>query len=145
MFDDVKSSKSKNDLSKNFTFSKSPKESVAGIAISAIRIKIRTLAFSLDILNLSINVAVGTSKILIPEVKAATNNNTKNAAETTFPKGICENIFGKVTKTSPAPEFGSRPNEKTAGKIIIPAKSANAVSENIIVYADFVIFLSSSI
>lgn len=143
MFDEAKSSELKivlPNIAKSF---KMPKDSVAGMAIKLTIIKIKILAFKRDILNCSMNVAVGTSKILMPEVKAAKSKSTKNAIATQFPKGIWAKIFGKVTKTKPAPEFGSSPNEKTAGNIIIPASSANNVSEKIIVYADFVIFLSS--
>ena len=89
--------------------------------------------------------ATGTSKILIPEVRAAKRSKTKKAVKIILPWLIWEKICGKVTKTNPAPEFGSKPNENMAGKIIIPAISANIVSKNIIVYADFAIFLSSLI
>ena len=45
--------------------------------------------------------------------------------------------------TSPAPELGSSPNENIAGKIIIPAINAKNVSDKIIVYVVFAMFLSS--
>ena len=142
-FDVRKSRKSNKVLPIIFTSPKIPKDKVAGIAIADIMQNSMVQAFVRDILNLSISVAQGPSTILIPEVSAAQNNKTKNANETKFPHGICENIFGRVTKTSPAPEFGSILNENTAGNIIIPANIANAVSDKIIVYADFTRLLSS--
>ena len=132
-FEVKKSKKSKIDLSKILQFPRSPNESVAGTARADINTNKITHAFCLDILNLSIRVAQGPSRILIPEVTAAQNNKIKNAQETTLPYGICENILGKVTKTKPAPEFGVIPKENTAGKIIIPARIAKIVSEKIIV------------
>ncbi len=129
----MKSRKSNIVLSKILIPSRTPKDNVAGIAITVIIPNRMAHAFILDILNLSIIVAHGPSRMLIPEVTAAQKSRTKNAQEITFPQGICENIFGKVTKTRPAPEFGSILNENTAGNIIIPANIANAVSEIIIV------------
>ncbi len=133
IFDVKKSKKSNIVRPKILTSPKIPNDNVAGIAISEIIKNSILQALILDILNLSINVAQGPSIILMPEVTAALKSNTKNAKETKFPYGTCENILGKVTKTSPAPEFGSRLNENTAGKIIIPARIAKAVSDKIIV------------
>jgi hypothetical protein len=129
----MKSRKSNIVLSKILIPSKIPKDNVAGIAITEIIPNRMAHAFILDILNLSIIVAQGPSRILIPEVTAAQKSKTKNAQEIILPQGICENIFGKVTKTRPAPEFGSILNENTAGKIIIPARIAKAVSDKVIV------------
>ena len=128
-----KSRKSKIDLSRNFIPLKSPNDRVAGIAKIPIIANNMQQAFILEILNLSISVAQGPSRILIPEVTAAQNSRIKNAHEIIFPQGICANILGKVTNTSPAPEFGCMLNENTAGNIIIPASIANAVSDRIIV------------
>ncbi len=133
IFDVKKSKVSKIVFPNIFIFSKLPKDNVAGIAIIEIMKNNKTQALTLDIFKFSTKVAQGHSTILIAEVTAALNNKTKNAKEIQFPKAIWENIFGKVTKASPAPEFGSILNENTAGKIIIPAKSANAVSDKIIV------------
>ena len=58
------------------------------------------------ILNLSVNTAIDTSSMLIPEVIAAAKSNIKNNTETALPCGIWANIYGNVTKTSPAPESG---------------------------------------
>ena len=132
-FDVIKSRKSNIVLSKILTPFSIPKERVAGIAITEIIPNKMEHAFILDILNLSIIVAHGPSRILIPEVTAAQNSKMKNAQAIMLPQGICENIFGKVTKTSPAPELGSILNENTAGKIIIPARIAKAVSDKIMV------------
>ena len=133
MFDVVKSKRSKRVLSKSLKLPKSPKDNVVGIAINEIMKNNITQAFVLEILNLSIKVAQGPSTMLMPEVSAAQKRSTKNAQETTLPKGIFEKIIGSVTKTSPAPEFGSILKENTAGKIIIPANIANIVSDKIIV------------
>jgi len=74
--------------------------------------------------------------MLIPEVIAAQKSKIKNALAIIPPCGICINTFGRVTNTNPAPEFGSKPKENTAGNIIIPARTENNILENIIVYAD---------
>lgn len=60
---------------------KIPKDKVAGIARADIIKNNIVQAFILDILNLSVNDAHGPSTILMPEVTAAQNNNTKNASE----------------------------------------------------------------
>lgn len=133
IFEVKKSKNSKSVLSNILKSFKSPNDSVVGIAISEIIVNKIVQAFALEILNLSTRVAQGPSTMLIPDVTAAQNNKIKNAEEIRFPNGICENIFGKVTKTSPAPESGSIPNENTAGKIIIPARIAKVVSDKIIV------------
>ena len=78
MFDVVKSRKSKNVLPNILKFSKSPKDRVAGIAIIAIIKNIIDVAFSLVILNFSINAAVGASTMLIPDVNAANKRKIKN-------------------------------------------------------------------
>ena len=132
-FEVAKSRKSKIVFPIIFTLSKTPNESDAGIAIAdIIQNKIKQ-AFLRDILNLSVIDATGTSIMLIPDVTAAARSRIKKAAETILPWGILEKIYGRVTKTNPAPEFGSRPNENIAGKIIMPAISANKVSEKIII------------
>ena len=145
MFEDEKSSRSKKDLPAIVKSLRTPKDNVAGIEIKPIIKNNNALALILEMLNLSVRAAAGTSKMLMPEVKAATKRRMKNAAEMIFPKGSWLKIAGRVTKTKPAPESGSSPKDATAGKIIIPARIANIVSAKIIVYADFVMFLSSFI
>ena len=124
---------------------KIPNDNVARTEITPIITNNMLLALILEILQFSINDAMGTSRMLMPDVMAANKSNIKNKIETMFPKGIWAKICGKVTKTKPAPEFGSKPKENIAGKSIIPAISANIVSNKIIVYALFAIFLSSLI
>ena len=132
-FEVIKSRKSKIDLLSMVKWLKTPKESVAGIA-RADTIKNKYVqALFLDIFILSIIDAIGTSIMLMPEVMAAASNRVKNAAETILPYCICAKICGNVTNTNPAPELGSSPKENIAGKIIIPAISANNVSEKIMV------------
>jgi hypothetical protein len=75
-------------LSKILTPSRMPKDKVAGIAKTEIVPNRMAHAFILDILNLSIIVAQGPSRILIPEVTAAQKSRTKNAQEIIFPQGI---------------------------------------------------------
>jgi hypothetical protein len=87
IFDVKKSKKSKIVLPNNFISPKSPNDSVAGIAITAIALNSIILALILEILNLSIRVAQGPSKMLIPEVTAAQNSSIKNAKEIMFPNG----------------------------------------------------------
>ena len=108
---------------------KSPNDKLAKMDKIATDIETKTFALILVIFALSIKLATGTSKILIPDVSAAKNNRMKNAPEIISLYGIWEKIWGRVTKTSPAPEFGSSPKENIAGKIIIPADSANNVSK----------------
>lgn len=133
MFEVVKSRKSKMVLLNRVNLFKRPKDKVAGIAIKDIIPNNIAQDFILEILNCSISVAQGASKILIPDVTAAQNSRTKNAKDTKLPNGSCAKILGRVIKTSPAPDDGSRLNENTAGNIIIPARIANAVSESMIV------------
>jgi len=133
MFDVKKSRKSNIVFPNIVAFSNNPKDNVAGIATTEIRINKITDAFILDILNLSIKVAQGPSTILIPDVIAADNKSTKNAQEIILPYWTWANILGSVTNTSPAPELGSKLKENTAGNIIIPARIANNVSDKIIV------------
>ena len=143
--DVVKSRKSKIFFPNIFKSFNIPKDSVAGIASAdTIQNNIKQ-AFVLENLKRSTIVAIGTSIMLIPEVIAAAKSSIKNATEIMLPCGIWENMYGNVTNTNPAPEDGSSPKENIAGNIIIPAISANIVSEKIIVYVDFVIFLSSLI
>ena len=132
-FEVIKSRKSNNVFLHIVKFPNTPKDSVAGIASIDIIKNTKKQAFPRDIFNLSINDAIGTSIMLIPEVIAAAKRSIKNKTDIILPCGIIENIYGKVTNTSPAPELGSKPNENIAGNIIIPAISANKVSENIIV------------
>ena len=83
---DVKKSKKSNIVRPNIImWSKTPNDSVAGIAIREIIKNSMQHALILDILNLSISVAHGPSIILIPEVIAAQNSKIKNAKETTLP------------------------------------------------------------
>ena len=145
IFEVRKSRKSKIVRSKILTFSSIPKDNDAKTEIVEIIKNNIQQARILEILNLSIKDAQGPSTILIPDVTAAQKSNIKNRKEIPFPYGICANIFGKVTNTRPAPEFGSILKENTAGKIIIPASNAKNVSDKIIVYADFTRLLSSCI
>lgn len=83
-----KSRKSKIDFLKIKISAKSPKDSVAKIEIIATITKITKQAFALEYFILSIKDATGTSKMLMPEVKAAKKSNKKNNAKMTFPKEI---------------------------------------------------------
>ena len=65
--------------------SKIPKDNDAGTENIDIMINNMQQALSLDILNLSTRVAQGPSIMLIPEVTAAQNSNTKNAADIRLP------------------------------------------------------------
>ena len=88
MFDVVKSRKSKIDFPQIFTPLNKPKDKDAGIASIEIIINNNKQALVLVMLNFSIIVAQGASRILMPEVTAAQNKSTKNAKEIIFPKGI---------------------------------------------------------
>ena len=81
----IKSKKSKIVFWKIVRCFKRPKDNVAGIAIIEIIPNKIADALTLEILNLSIKVATGTSKILIPDVNAATRRNIKNAIKTRLP------------------------------------------------------------
>ena len=61
-----------------------PKDKVASVESIAITTNKITLAFVLEIFNLSTSDAIGTSKILMPEVRAANKINIKNAVETIY-------------------------------------------------------------
>ena len=81
----IKSKKSKIVFWKIVRCFNKPKDNVAGIAIIEIIPNKIVDALTLEILNLSIKVATGTSKMLIPDVNAATRRNTKNAIKTRLP------------------------------------------------------------
>ena len=132
-FEVTKSRKSNSVLPNILKPPQHPNDKDAGIAISEMIQNSMVQAFLREIPNRSIIVAQGPSTMLIPEVNAAQKSNTKNADDIIPPKGICENILGRVTNTNPAPEFGSIPKENTAGNIIIPARTAKVVSDKIIV------------
>lgn len=87
-FDVKKSKKSNMDLLKIKQPFSMPNDKVAGIAIIEIKINSSVQAFILDILNLSVIVAHGPSRTLIPEVIAAQSNNIKNSNATMLPPDI---------------------------------------------------------
>ena len=70
-----------------------PKDNEQGIIKTETIIETTTVAFSLDILNASRNEAIEASIILIEEVKAAKNNNTKKITAKILP------INGSFSKT----------------------------------------------
>ena len=88
IFEVIKSIKSNIDLSKNLIPFKIPKDSVAGIEKILIMPNITAQAFILENLNLSVRVAQGPSRILIPDVTAAQNKRIKKAKEIMLPQGI---------------------------------------------------------
>ena len=88
IFEVTKSRKSKIVLPNNLISPKALKESVAGIARAEIIIKSKMHDFNLVNLNLSLKVATETSRMLMPEVKAAQKSNIKNKSATIFPCGI---------------------------------------------------------
>ena len=122
---------------------KIPKDNVAGILITATIILNKTVAFCLEILKWLINAYIAVSKMLIPDVTAAKNNNIKNIKPINTGHGSFANISGNAIKTKDAPADGVTPNENTMGNIIIPAIIAIKVSKKINVYADFTMLLSS--
>ena len=87
-FDVIKSRKSKMFLPRILKFFNSPNDNVAGIDITEIMKNKYVQALFFDIFNFSIIDAIGTSRILIPEVTDAANNKIKNEKDTIFPCGI---------------------------------------------------------
>ena len=72
--------------------------------------------------------AIRFSNTAITVESAANDMNRKNSVPHSWPSGICSKMLGSVMNASPAPEPGSTPNAKQAGKMIRPASSATAVS-----------------
>ena len=70
-----------------------------------------------------------TSKREIEEVMAARKSAKKKRSCSMEPNGICWNISGSTTNTSPGPSEGAMPNAKTAGIMARPERRAKAVSE----------------
>lgn len=64
----------------------------------------------------------------IVDVREAKNNNKKNATDQKCPPSIWEKIVGSTSNTKVGPAVGSAPKEKTAGKIIMPERTATNVS-----------------
>lgn len=118
-------------LSNNFKLESIPKDKEAKTLINAIIEETITVAFFLDILQFSINAAIGVSIMLIPDVMAANSKSTKNKTPNNAPNGNLTNISGSEININVAPAVGSTPKENTIGKIIIPAKSAINVSKKI--------------
>ena len=73
-----------------------------------------------------------TSRRATALVTAAKNTSKKNKAAKIEPPAMASNTFGRVTKISPGPEAGSRPQENTAGKMAMPASTAIQVSKRAI-------------
>ena len=88
MLDVMKSRKSKIVFLQIVKFSNNPNDKQAGTEIKPIIMNNIVQAFLRDTLNLSDIEAVGTSKILIPDVIAAARSKIKNNAETISPCGI---------------------------------------------------------
>ena len=60
--------------------------------------------------------------------KLAKIMNRKNSAPQKRPPAMLTNTCGRVTNISDGPCSGDTPNEKQAGKMIVPAMSATKVS-----------------
>src|SRR5690625_6647232 len=78
------------------------------------------------------------SNIENAEVKVANKNNNKKISKKNAPNGILLNTAGSTTNKSPGPSVGSKPKEKTAGKIANPAKREMIIFIVTIVKADLV-------
>ena len=80
------------------------------------------------VFNDSTNHATPGSRREIAELSAAILNSTKNNLPNITHSGIFTKAQGKVTKTKPGPDAGSKLLAKTIGKIAIPARIATVVS-----------------
>ena len=112
-------------------------------AMIVIKTAVMAIAFPREILYSSIMKVMGISLNEIVEVIEAKNSRRKNNVAQIEPPGICWKMVGNISKISLGPALGSRPNEKTAGKITIPARIATSVSSPEIVTASFMRLLSS--
>ena len=109
IFDVKKSRKSKQVLFNILKPLKIPKDKLAGILISAIKIDRITTDFFLEILKLSIKHATDVSIKLIPDVIAAKNSKKKNKSAQGIAHGIFLKISGSEINTREAPAEGSIP------------------------------------
>jgi len=77
------------------------------------------------------------------DVTAARKKGCKRGPDRRFRAGILLKTLGMVIKVRPKPESGSRPKEKTLGKMISPASMATAVlvSTTIVEWPPFFAFL----
>src|SRR5215203_203642 len=117
---------------------------IGGIAIRNATIAMSHTTVRLDNRVLSVSAATSTSNAASPERYPAPSRLTKNSRPNSHPAGMATNTFGSVAKMSPGPLFGSRPSEKTAGKIANPASSPENVSPNAVHHA-FAVRLSFSV
>ena len=92
-------------------------------------------AFLRLIPNISIENDSIFSNTAITVEKLAKVMNRKNKAPQSLPPAILVNILGRVTNISDGPASGSTPNEKHAGKMIIPDTIATKVSSTHILAA----------
>lgn len=112
--------------------------------IMRIMVRIK-LAFLLVIPVSPIIDATLTSIIEIAEVSAAEKSKAKNAIEKKLPYGINSKAFGRVVNASSAPAVGCSPKVNTREKIAVPASRAAAMSDMVMINADFVMSVSSGI
>lgn len=75
------------------------------------------------------------------EVRDAISNRRKKIIDQTSPKGIWRKMSGSTTNTNFGPASGCIPNEKTAGKMMIPAMMATMVSRPAMMDALLTIFV----
>ena len=95
----------------------------------------RIVAARRDIWNSSQTKAMNISLIEMVDVSEASTSRKKNNVLQTSPPCNRLKIEGRTSKTSLGPASASIPNEKTAGNIITPAKTATSVSSKAVVVA----------
>ena len=141
-----KSKKSKNDIPKIFTKSKTPYPSDDAEPITSITTTIKRELFLRLNFNSSEIVATLASIMEIALVKAASKTSKKKVIPAKVPTPILAKVLGNVINISEGPAcnvLGSPPEKaNTAGIIIIPAKRAIPVSNISICVVDFSISTS---
>src|SRR5690625_441803 len=138
IFETIESRKSKIVWPNMVTSLNNPKDKADGTPTRKMRIPvIQVTFFRLDGSFLVIDATI-ISNIENAEVKVANKNNNKKISKKNAPNGILLNTAGSTTNKSPGPSVGSKPKEKTAGKIANPAKREMIIFIVTIVKADLV-------
>ena len=137
IFDTKKSAASKMMWPKIVMSPSIPKDKADGIPTIKIRIPVIHVTFFLFVVSPFVTAATIISNIENADVKVANKNNNKNTIKKITPNGIWSKTAGRTMNNNPGPSVGSKPNEKTAGKIANPAKIEIKTFINTIVVADF--------
>lgn len=119
----TKSTRSKNERPKIVMCDNEPNDKALGIPSKKMKIPTIHAVRARLTRRFPITVETTISSNEIADVIVANNNKMKKIIKKKLPNGICSKTAGKMTKTSPGPWSGSKPNANTAGKMTSPASN----------------------